>query len=74
MIPLSVGELTVNQFHSFIKSVKTGNNLEIISSISDYSVSDLESLPLKKLELLNHRLGFLLSDFNDFVEIGRAHV
>jgi len=65
MIPLSVGNLTIKQYHKFIKAVKERSN--IILAITDLTQDDLDNMPLKKLRNLNDRVGFLLSDYNDLV-------
>lgn len=65
MIPLSVGNLTIKQYHSFVKAVKDKSN--VILAITDLTQSDLDNMPLKKLRNLNDRVGFLLSDYNDII-------
>lgn len=67
MIPLSVGNLTIEQFNQFTEIAKTGKSFDIITFFTGKTEDDLNNLPINKLEKLNHRVGFLLSDYNDML-------
>jgi hypothetical protein len=67
MIPLSIGELTISKFHEFIKVAKSGKTTDLITLFEGLTIEQIDSLPLDKLRMLNHRIGFLLSDYNDML-------
>jgi len=73
MIPLSVGELTINQFHAFQKAVKTGKTYDLITLFTGLTSGQIDDLPLKKVENFTHRIGFLISDYNDLIE-GKSRI